>query len=60
MAKFVHDDVMDALLSKVKTDAVKMAVCKGDPATYSAATKSSMLAIVSVSDLFVVVAVKAK
>ena len=37
MAKFVHDDALDALLDVIAT-ADKLTICEGQPATYAEAT----------------------
>lgn len=50
--KFINDSVMDGALKVIASVALSKAamyVCKGDPATFSAATSSSALATVALS-----------
>lgn len=41
MAKYTHDDVLDAALNIIKNNASKMILCSGQPATYADATTLS-------------------
>lgn len=41
MAKFANDEVMDAALDQVSTNADQMVVCAGQPSTYADATTDS-------------------
>lgn len=38
MAKFLHDDVLDALLNAIKNNATRISVCESQPTTYAEAT----------------------
>jgi len=44
MAKFVHDDVMDALLKYMADNGDKLFVCSAQPTTYTEASATYMLA----------------
>lgn len=47
--KYEHTDVMDAALNLIKSNAVLMTVCKGDPDTRTKAVTSSALADVAMT-----------
>ena len=50
MAKWVHDDVLDAALNYIKNNCSKMTVCSQQPTTYDEATSTYALADVAMSD----------
>lgn len=49
MGKLVHDDVLDAALGILRSNATKMVACSAEPASYSAASGSLKLAEVAMS-----------
>lgn len=49
MAKSVHDDVLDAALSYVKTNGTRLCVCSTQPTTHTEALTTYMLAIKTIS-----------
>lgn len=49
MAKTVHNDVLDAALNVLKTEATQLCVCSTQPTTYAEATSTYMLAIHTVA-----------
>jgi hypothetical protein len=49
MAKFANDDVMDAALNLVKSNATRMVACTGQPATYAEANTTMKLAEVTMA-----------
>jgi hypothetical protein len=48
MAKFTHDDVMDAALNVIKNNCTKVTVCEGQPTTYTEGNATFALADVTV------------
>lgn len=49
MAKWVHDDVLDALLNYIKNNATKMVLCSAQPANYTEANSTYKLAEVTMA-----------
>jgi len=49
MAKFIHDDVLNAALNYIKSNASKMYACSALPTTYNEATSTYALADVAVA-----------
>lgn len=49
MAKSVHDDVIDAALSYIKTNATRICVDSTEPTTYTQAETTYMLAIKTIT-----------
>ncbi|MEO0166752.1 MAG: hypothetical protein ABIL39_11520 [candidate division WOR-3 bacterium] len=49
MAKWIHDDVLDAALNYIKNNATRISVCSQQPANYTEATSTYMLAIKTIS-----------
>ena len=49
MAKSVHNDILDAALNHIKSNATKLCVCNSQPTTYAQATASYKLASVVIS-----------
>lgn len=48
MAKFTHDDVMDAALNVIKNNCTKVTVCETQPTTYTEGNATFALADVTV------------
>lgn len=49
MARYVHDDVLDAALNVIKTNADKQVICSQQPTTYAEAATTYMLAEVAMT-----------
>lgn len=49
MAKSVHDDVLDAALNYLKTNATRMCLCSAEPTTYTQAITTYELADVTMA-----------
>lgn len=49
MGKFTHDDVLDAALNEIKTNATRICVCSAQPTTSAEAITTYKLAIKTIS-----------
>jgi hypothetical protein len=49
MAKYTHDDVMDAAANYIKNNCTRVTLCDGQPTTYTEANATFALADVTVS-----------